>query len=249
MKRLSGKVAIVTGGGRGLGQEMATAFAVEGAKVAIFDIDPATAAATAKRIEELGTEAHVEIGDLSDRHFANKAIDRTVAKFGGLDILVNNAMWIRYEPLPQISEETVERMLGIGFRAAVWCMQGAQRHFAEGATIINIASPAAELGIANAMIYCGIKGAIAAMTRSASVELGPRGIRAVAIAPGPIVTEGATSVVDRKGYEMRLRKTPLGRLGMPSDVAKAAVFLASEEAAFINGDVIHVDGGATFAFL
>jgi len=249
MKRLDGKVAIVTGGGRGLGQAMALAFAAEGARVAIFDIDAATAEDTANQIRAIDAEAVVEIGDLSDRLVAQSAIDRVAARFGRLDVLVNNAMWIRYEPLPQITEDVVERMLGIGFKAAVWCMQGAQRHFAAGATIINIASPAGEIGIGNAMIYCGIKGAMAAMTRAAAVELGPRGIRAVAIAPGPIHTEGATSIVDQKGYEMRLRKTPLGRLGVPLDVARAAVFLASEEASFINGDVIHVDGGATFAFL
>ncbi|MGB3503541.1 MAG: SDR family oxidoreductase [Mesorhizobium sp.] len=249
MSRLSGKVAVITGGGRGLGQAMGLSFAAEGAHVAIFDIDPVTAEDTAARVREYGVEAHVEIGDLADRAVAQAAIDRVHARFGRIDVLVNNAMWIRYEPLPQIAEETVERMLGVGFKAAVWCMQGAVRHLGSGGVVINIASPAAEVGIGNALIYCGIKGAVAAMTRSAAVELGPRGIRAVAIAPGPIHTEGAGSVVDQKGYEMRLRKTPLGRLGIPDDVAKAAVFLASDDAAFINGDVIHVDGGATFAFL
>ncbi|MGO4833125.1 SDR family oxidoreductase, partial [Rhizobiaceae sp. 2RAB30] len=131
----------------------------------------------------------------------------------------------------------------------VWCMQGALRHMRAGGVIINISSPAAEVGLPNAMIYCGIKGALLAMTRAASVELGPLGIRVAAIAPGPIHTQGAGTVVDQKGYEMRLRKTPLGRLGTPPDIARAAVFLASDDADFITGDMLHVDGGATFAFL
>lgn len=249
MRRLQDKVAIVTGAGRGLGQAIALAFASAGANVGIIDIDAVTAEDTAKRISAAGGAVEVQTADLCDRKAAHLAIDRIAARFGRLDILVNNAMWIRYEPLPQIAEETVERMLGIGFKAAVWCMQGAERHLGKGGAIINLASPAAELGIGNAMIYCGIKGAMAAMTRAAAVEFGPRGIRVVSIAPGPIHTEGAGSVVDAKGYEMRLRKTPMGRLGVPDDIARAAVFLASDDAAFVSGDMLHVDGGATFAFL
>lgn len=249
MGRLRGKAAIVTGGGRGLGQAIALAFAAEGASIGIIDVDPVTAAETAARISDAGGTADVRIADLSDRAAARAAIDGIATRFGRLDILVNNAMWIRYEPLPEIAEETVDRMLGIGFKGVVWCMQGAERHLRDGGAIINLASPAAQLGIANAMIYCGIKGAVAAITRSAAVELGPRGIRVAAIAPGPVHTAGAGSIVDAEGYEMRLRKTPMGRLGLPDDIARAAVFLASDDAAFVSGEVLHVDGGATVAFL
>lgn len=249
MKRLEGKTAIVTGAGRGLGRAMAMAFAAEGANVGIIEIDPSTAQATADAIVEAGGAAEVQITDLAGREAAHRAIDAVAERFGGLDVLVNNAMWIRYEPIEEVSEETVDRMLDIGFKAPVWCMQGARRHMSKGGVIINISSPAAEVGLPNALIYCGIKGALLSMTRSASVAFGPANIRVVAIAPGPIHTQGSETIVDQKGFEMRLRRTPLGRLGGPSDIAKAAVFLASDDAGFISGDMLHVDGGATFAFI
>lgn len=251
MKRLNGKTAIVTGAGRGLGREMAIAFAREGARIGILEIDPKSAASTAAEIADLGGEAEVRIADISDRSAAFAAIDAVAARFGRLDVLVNNAMWIRYEPIDQIQNDTVERMLGIGFKATVWCMQAAVPHMKSngGGAIINVSSPAAEVGLPNAMIYCGIKGAVLAMTRAAAVELGPAGIRVTAIAPGPIHTAGADTIVDPKGFEMRVRRTPLGRLGTPPDIAKAAIFLASDDAAFVTGDMLHVDGGATFAFL
>lgn len=248
MKRLEGKTAIVTGAGRGLGQAMALAFAREGANVGVLEIDPASARTTADAIVSAGGAADVQTADLADRTAALGAIDAVASRFGGVDILVNNAMWISYDLLDGISEATVDRMLGIGFKAPIWCMQGASRHMANGGAIINISSPAAEIGLANALVYSAIKGAVLSMTRSAATGLGPRKIRVVAIAPGPIHTRGSETIVDQKGFEQRLRRTPMGRLGTPEDIARAAVFLASDDAEFISGDMLHVDGAMTFSF-
>lgn len=249
MKRLEGKTAIVTGAGQGIGQAIAMAYAAEGANVAVFDIDATSARKTVDAIISEGGTAEPTIVDLSDRSAAQAAIDAVVARNGQLNILVNNAIWTRFEPIPKITEEAVERMLGIGLKATIWCIQGAERHLKSGGVIINLSSVAATLGAPNAMVYSGIKAAAAAMTRTAASELGRRGIRVVAIAPGSIKTLGASQVIDEAGYELRLRKIPLARIGEASDVARAAVFLASDEANYISGEVLHVDGGVASAFL
>jgi 3-oxoacyl-[acyl-carrier protein] reductase len=248
---LDGKTAIVTGAGRGIGRAIALAFARAGADVGVLEIDDATARSTADEIAALGRKAVVRSVDIGKRASAIVAIDDIARQFGRLDILVNNAMWIRYEPMADIAEETIDRMLAVGFKAPVWCMQAAAPHLEDsgGGAIINISSPASEIGLPNALIYCGIKGGVLSMTRSASAELGKHGIRVCAIAPGPMHTAGAETIVDKAGYEKRLRRTPLQRLGSPEDIARTAVFLASDDADFISGDMIHVDGGMTFAFL
>nr|WP_277950244.1 glucose 1-dehydrogenase [Mycolicibacterium sp. P9-64] len=249
VKRLAGKTAVITGAGQGIGQAIATAFAAEGANVGIVDVNLTTAAQTADAIIAAGGSAEVQIADVSNRSAAQAAVDAVVARFGRLDVLVNNAIWARFEPISEITDEHVDRMLGSGFKAAVWCIQGAQRHLRSGGTIINLSSGHAFVGAPNALVYSGIKAALTAMTRSAATELGPRGIRVVALAPGYIATPGATAAVDQAGYETRMRKIPLGRAGTPSDVARAAVFLASDDAGYITGEVLRVDAGLVTAFL
>lgn len=249
MGRLEGKSAIVTGSGQGLGRAIAMAFAAEGARVAVFDVDPATARDTVNAITGAGGVAEAHVADLTDRSAAQAAIDGAVERFGQLDILVNNAIWTRFDPIAEIAEETVDRILGIGLKAVVWCIQGAERHLKPGGVIINLSSVAGELGAPNALVYSGVKAAAAAMTRTAASELGRRGIRVVAITPGSIKTPGALQVIDEEGYELRLRKIPLARVGEPFEVARAAVFLASEDASYVTGEVLRVDGGVATAFL
>jgi NAD(P)-dependent dehydrogenase (short-subunit alcohol dehydrogenase family) len=249
MKRLEGKTAVVTGSGQGIGRAIAMAYAAEGANVAVFDIEPKGARDTAEAIANAGGSVQIYVVDLSDRSAAQAAIESVVVRFGGLDILVNNAIWTRFESIPEITEYAVLRMLGSGLKSTIWCIQGAERHLKSGGVIINLSSVAGELGAPNTLVYSGIKAAAAAMTRAAAAELGPRGIRVVGITPGSIKTPGALQVIDDAGYELRLRKIPLGRIGEPSDVARAAVFLASDEADYISGDVLRVDGGVATAFL
>jgi NAD(P)-dependent dehydrogenase (short-subunit alcohol dehydrogenase family) len=154
-------------------------------------------------------------------------------------------MWIRYDPIEAVSADTMERMMAIGLKAPVWGVQALLRHRASDrpAAVINLASPAADQGYPNTAIYAAVKGGIVALTRALAVELGPRGVRVNAVAPGAVPTPGARAIVDEKGYEMRKNKTPLRRLCSEQDIADAMCFLLSPEASFITGEVLHVDGG------
>ena len=241
---LSGQAVLVTGAGRGIGQGTAELLAASGAVVGVADIDPATAKATA---EAIGGKAHALAGDVSTRAGFEAVAEAFAAKAGRIDAVVNSAMWIRYEPVEEITEETFDRMLGVGLKAPVWGVQAVLRHMdpARGGTVINFSSPAADQGYPNTAVYAAVKGAVATLTRSLAVELGARGVRVNAITPGPVPTPGARAVVDDAGYELRRRKTPLGRLGREADIAQAIAFLLSAEASYITGVVLHVDGGCS----
>ncbi len=169
------------------------------------------------------------------------------ATCGRIDGVVNAAMWIRYDAIGEVTAETFEKMLGVGLMAPVWGTQALLRHMdpARGGGVVNFSSPAAMQGYPNTAIYAAIKGAIATLTRSLAVELGPAGVRVNAIVPGPVPTPGARAVVDEAGYELRRRKTPLGRLGREEDIANAIAFLFSDEADYITGAVLNVDGGCS----
>ncbi len=251
LQRLKDRVALVTGAGRGIGRAIALAFAAEGATVGVIDIsgeDARTVAADAYRFAGRGIPLEI---DVAERTRVHAGVQRLVDDFGRIDVLVNNAMWVRYEPITEVAEETVDRMLGVGLKAMIWTMQAAAPHMAarRRGSIVNIASPAAEIGVPGAAVYCATKGGIAALTRQAATELGRQGIRVNCISPGPIPTPGANRVVDKAGWQARRERTPLGRLGTVEEIASAAVFLASDESRFVNGDTIRVDGGLTIAAL
>ena len=235
----------VTGAGRGIGQAAAELLAERGAHVGVVDIDPATADGVAAGIRARGGRASAHIADLTDPEAFSQAAADFAAAAGGIDAVINNAMWIRYEPISAVSGATLERMLAIGVKAPVWGVQALLRHMEPGfgGAVINLASPAADQGYPNTAIYAAVKGGIRAMTRALAVELGPRGVRVNAVAPGAVPTPGARSLVDDVGYEARKAKTPLGRLCSERDVANAMGFLLSHEASFITGEVLHVDGG------
>ena len=244
---LGGQVILVSGAGRGLGRGTAELLAASGATVGVADIDAATCHDTAEAIRKGGGEAHALPGDLSDREVFMGVAEALAQACGRIDGVVNAAMWIRYEPIADVSDETLERMLGVGFKAPVWGTQALLRHMdpARGGGVVNFSSPAAMQGYPNTAIYAAIKGAIAVMTRSLAVELGPSRVRVNAVVPGPVPTPGARAVVDEAGYELRRRKTPLGRLGREDDIAKAIAFLFSAEADYITGTVLNVDGGCS----
>ena len=158
-------------------------------------------------------------------------------------------MWIRYEHIADVEEETVDGMLAVGLKSCFWTTQaalGAMRAQG-GGSIVHFASPAALHGFPTAGVYSAIKGAIVSFTRQSAVELAPDGIRVNAVVPGAVPTPGAREVVDDAGYEYRRSRTPLGRLGTPEDIAGAVSFLASEDASFMTGQLLVVDGGITVA--
>ncbi len=245
MKRLEGKAAVVTGGGMGIGRAIALAFAAEGARVGILDIDGAAAEEAAAAAGGLGYAC-----DVSDRGQVVRAIDDFAAQAGRLDILVNNAVAFHYAPMVEMPPETIDRMLDVGIKGTFWALQAATPHLVAcggGAAVINLSSVAVSFAIKNAAVYSSIKGAIDSLTRQQAGELGPMGVRVNALAPGPVATPGASSVITDEGWDARRSRTPLQRLTSAEDVAGAAVFLASAEAQAIAGVTLKVDGGISIA--
>jgi len=249
MAELAAKVAIVTGASRGLGRAIADRFANAGATVVALDLKPAWAESTATAITDRGGQAIGLACDVSDRAAVHAMVSQVVERFGRIDVLVNNAMWNRYEPIADVAPEPAERMIGVGFTAIVWATQAVApaMRAGGGGAILNIGSLAGQVGMANALLYCGIKAGVGGLTRAAAVELGPDRIRVNAIAPSTIATEGVLGMLSEETFAKRVASTPLRRLGETGDIAEAALFLASDAAAFVTGQVLNVDGGIATA--
>jgi NAD(P)-dependent dehydrogenase (short-subunit alcohol dehydrogenase family) len=246
---LSGQHIFITGAGRGLGKAMAEKLALLGATVAVTDLDLASCEAVAADIRAVGGKAHAYALDVANRDnfMAVAAQFATVA--GRIDAVINNAMLLKYEPVENISAETLSRMTAIGINGSVWGTQALLKHYdaARGGNLINLTSPVAEKGFPNTAAYSLVKGALYTLTRVLSAELGPKNIRVNSIAPGSVPTPGAVGLNDKAEYERRSRTIPLRRLGHENDVADACAFLLSDAASFINGENLHVDGGIAAA--
>ncbi|MFM9927612.1 SDR family oxidoreductase [Variovorax sp. H27-G14] len=248
---LKNKVALVTGGAQGIGRAIAQRFADMGATVGVLDIQLDRAEQAAQEIRESGGNAQAFGGNVALRETFTSAVAALEQQHGRFDVLVNNAIWVRYSPIDAITPEMLERMTATGFHSIVWGIQAATPAMERngGGSIINIASAAGFLGIPGALVYCGVKAGALGLTRSAAVELGPRKIRVNAIAPGSVPTEGVRMHLDDTLTAKRLARTPLGRLGHVDDIAAAAAFLASDESSFMTGESMLVDGGVTHALL
>jgi NAD(P)-dependent dehydrogenase (short-subunit alcohol dehydrogenase family) len=246
---LAEQAVLITGAGRGLGRAIAVRLAQHGAAVGLIDIDAAAVKEAAAQIRAAGGRASAYAADVADRAALLDAAGQFAREHGGLDAVINNAMLLRYEPIAAITEAVADQMLGIGIKGAIWGSQALLAHMKANrpAAIINMGSPVAERGYPNTALYSAVKGALTTLTKTLAAELGPRGIRVNALAPGSVPTPGAMGLNDPAEYERRARTIPLRRLGHEDDVAAAAVFLLSPAAAFINGEILHIDGGIAAA--
>ena len=249
--QFDGRSCLVTGAGRGIGRELALAFAREGARVAVLDRDADSAVAVTREISELGQAAASITLDLEDHRAIPGKLASFLESFGPVDILVNNAAVVLARSFLATTSGDLESVLAVNFLAPFACSQAvAPGMMARNwGRIINIASHSGLKGSSNRSAYAASKGALIAATRVAAVELAPHGITVNAIAPGPIETEHT-----RGGHSERRRRAwnaavPMGRYGRGVEVAAAAVFLASDQASYITGHTLVVDGGFTEAGL
>jgi 3-oxoacyl-[acyl-carrier protein] reductase len=248
MSRLKNKVAVVTGASKGIGASIAKHFAAEGAKVVVnYASSKEAADKVVKYITDNGGTAIAVQADVSNEADVIRLFDETKNAFGKLDILVNNAVAQGYAPIEQISAEAFKHSFNVNVLGPVLTIQAALKLFGDkGGNIINISSGASKYPLPNASVYSATKAALDAFTIALSKELGARNVRINSILPGATETEGATSAGVTKGSEyekMFVSKTPLGRRGQPEDIAKAVVFLASDDAAWITGEQLSVSGG------
>jgi 3-oxoacyl-[acyl-carrier protein] reductase len=244
---LAGRVAFISGAGHGIGRATARAMARLGAIVGVNDLKPEFVDEAVAEIQALGGHAIPVPQDVSTRDGMREAVLRLARDAGRLDILVNNAAWVRYQPLADITPEVVDRMVEIGFKSVIWGMQAAAEAMdpERGGSIINVASIAAIKSPQRSVVYSGIKAGVVGMTRAAAADLGPRNIRVNAVAPGAVPTEGTAKHRNADLDARRIARTPLGRLGTAEDIADAICFLAGDGARFLNADVLCLDGGAS----
>jgi 3-oxoacyl-[acyl-carrier protein] reductase len=222
---LAGRYALVTGAGAGIGKATALRLAARGAIVGVNDLKEELVNGTVEAVIAAGGQAFPVVKNVSTREGITEAVNTVYEKGGRFDILVSNAAWVRYQAVPDIAPETVDRMLDIGFKAVIWGIQAATAVMdpERGGAIVNVASTAALRSATNSIVYSGIKSGILGITRAAAAELGARNIRVNAVCPSAVPTEGTVRNRNEERDARRVATTPLGRLGDVDDIAKAIV--------------------------
>ncbi len=248
MNKLKNKVAVVTGASKGIGASIARHFAAEGARVVVnYASSKEGADSVVKEITDNGGTAIAVQADVSKEADVTRLFEETKKAYGTLDILVNNAVFQQFLPIEQATAEAFHQHFNVNVLGPVLTIKASLKAFGgKGGNIINISSGASKSPMAGVSLYSATKASLDAITISLSKELGAQNVRINSILPGATETEGAASAGVTPGSEyekMFVSKTPLGRRGQPKDIAKAAVFLASDDAAWITGEQISVSGG------
>jgi len=248
---LTGKIALVTGSGRGIGREIALRLAQAGADVVVNDFgDEAPATDTVEEVKKLGRQAMVAMGDVSQSADVNRVVEMAVTTCGKLDILVNNAGVTRDGLVLRMSDDDWDKVLSIDLKSAFLCSRAALKHMVRQrwGRIVSISSIVGIIGNAGQANYAAAKAGIIGFTRATAKEVASRNITVNAVAPGFIDTAMTRAIPEEKRQEMAA-KIPAGYLGTPKDVAEAVAFLVSEEARYITGHVLTVDGGISLGKL
>jgi NAD(P)-dependent dehydrogenase (short-subunit alcohol dehydrogenase family) len=252
--KLSGRVAVITGAGSGIGRAAAGLFAREGAEVALVDLNAQAAKDATEEITAAGGRALAVGADVADAAQVDLAFRQISGEFGRVDVLYNNAGVNSAGSVVDASDEDWDRCFAVNAKGTFLCSRAAGRLMvaAGSGSIINQGSVAALVGIANFASYCASKGAVVALTRSMSVDLAPRNVRVNAICPGTVYTPLMEPMLRARGngdlaagLAMTTAKYPIGRLGTPDEIAAVALFLASDDSSFLTGSVITADGGMT----
>ena len=245
--RFDGRAVIVTGAGSGIGRQSAVQFAAEGGLVTIADIDAAAAQETVRIVTAAGGEARVSVTDVADAGAVREMVDGTVAAYGRLDVLHNNAYWApQYTPVTETTEEQWQRTIAVTLTSVYLGCRFAIPHMVErgGGAIVNTASTAALVASPLFAAYMAAKAGVLGLTRSVAFDYGKQGIRCNAVCPGLIETPATASLfADPERFAWLTDKIVVGRAGQPTDVATAVLHLASDESSFTTGQTLVVDGG------
>lgn len=244
MSKLDGRVAVVTGASKGIGAGIALRLAADGASVVVnYARSEEAAEKLVTTIKAVGGHAKAVRADVSQPAEINTLFDKATAAFGHVDILVNNAGIYEFGDLAGITPDSIDRQFGLNVRGLILATQAAVSAFPlTGGVVVNISSGAGVTPIAGAQVYSATKGAVDSLTRSLALELGPRKIRVVGVAPGIVATEGTSGFGDEATSPL-VARTPLGRIGQPDDIAAAVAFVVSKDGGWITGETIQVGGG------
>jgi 3-oxoacyl-[acyl-carrier protein] reductase len=244
--KLTGKVAVVTGASKGIGAAIAKALAAEGASVVVnYASSQAGADAVVTAITQAGGKAVAVRGDVAKVADAQGIIDAAIETYGRLDVLVNNSGVYEFAPLENITEAHFHKHFNVNVLGLLLTTQAAAKHLGEGGSIVNIGSVVSRVTPPGSAVYTATKGAVDAITGVLARELGPRKIRVNAVNPGMVVTEGSTDAgfIGSDLATSIVSQTPLARLGQPDDIARVAVFLASDDAGWLTGESLLAGGG------